>query len=272
MVVIRLYSLVYPGRELEPKAACLVLLCPGALSLGVGNPEIPTLFFTSLLLVMVVGRSHTGLIVVVGICAVLTKPTALAMVPAFGVYALFWRRAEDRPRCMLALIAALSLVATMLVWSIYVGIRSGNLGAYWQARASFSEYVPGNPSRFFAQAGAAVSGRGTLRELVLYLAALAAPLASLAIVSADRRSDPSHRNALYSSVLIVVVYSIVIGNPNKTFLYLLTLPGQLVFHLGYLAHDPDNGVRERVPRKLYLIYCLIMMVVFVLGTPLGWYY
>jgi hypothetical protein len=62
--------------------------------------------------------------------------------------------------------------------------------------------------------------------------------------------------------------------------YMITLPAHAVVGLIFIREafrrrDPEGDL-ERIVRKsaglMYLCYCAVMLVFFILGTPLRWYY
>lgn len=272
ILLLRLGKHLLPSVRWDSRTGVAFLLCPGMLFLGVGNPEVPTLFFSTLLMVLLIENRSAWSIAGIASLAVLTKPTALALAPGLLVYALYAWRNRDRQLLRAALVACSAMVGAWLGWAAFVGWQSHDFGAYWEARASFSQYVPGSLSNFFGYASGALSGHRGTRDFVRFGSALAVPVVSLFVVAASRSRERVHATAHFVSVCAILFFVVWTGNPNKVFAYLITLPGQVLFHAELLAGAPDYGCLARFGRSAYIAYALVMGVVFVVGTPLGWYY
>ncbi len=75
-------------------------------------------------------------------------------------------------------------------------------------------------------------------------------------------------------MLAIAVY---MGNPNKIIVYATTLPGYFIAHILFIDKlltkaSFSNSFYHFAVGAVYVIYCIAMLVVYILGTPLGWYY
>ena len=265
------------GFEISPRLFPLVLVIPGGLSLATGNPEIPTLFFTSGLLISVVVWQKWSVTFLFALLAVLTKPNALYMVPFLAVYLIVGLVNKDKKIVTQSFSGILGVLAGWLLWIIVVDFQTGHYGSYWEARKLAGTYVAGNPVNFLIQLVSSFVYTGDIRDQIRYSTAVAIPLANIWLINRLEFSKEVHRYALTAGILTMMFIAIMNGNPNKIIVYTVTLPGYFSTYLMLVCsvknkewlHDPVN---KYIIVPVFVIYCLFMLFVYVWGTPLGWYY
>ena len=263
------------GNNISPFALLWVLLIPGGLSLGTGNPEIPTLFFSSLLLLSVVKWKIWPITVLAAVASILTKPNALYMVPMLTVYSLAGFREKDRALTAHSLVGILSIFLTWFLWIAVVDLQADSWGAYWNARILFSEYVAGDPASYFLEAVKSLSSELDLRNAIRYSTGLLIPIVNLFIIGATSFSCETHRYALAASNLSMLFLVLWQGNPNKVIVYSTTIPGYFAvftLYIGYQLCERKQTNRRVLWQFLLLLYISLMLAVYALGTPLGWYF
>ncbi len=275
-VLLMLAPELFPQRW-NPWVGLLFLVTPGGLSLGVGNPEVPTLLFLSVLLLLVL--RPTGSIVLICIVAglaVLTKPTAMLVVPSLVVYFIGGTRRRDRGLAVRSAAGIVTLCCTFCLWVLFVGLKSHDPGAYWAARRTYQGYVPGDAMHFFVVARQAVRWQLGTREAIRFGTALLVPVITLWVALAVPVRDRVHRLAFMASVCTLLAYVIGTGNPNKAFLYLLVLPFQPLFYTAFLTVRAPVGSRGTplltIAKVGCLAYCGALAAIFVLGMPRAWFY
>lgn len=269
---------LYAGHSrFSPGLVLLIVLVPGGMAIATGNPEIPTLFFSSLLLLSVV-KWHSWLLTLASaVLAALTKPNALYMIPILCVYAIAGFKDRDR-RLLAHSVAGAALIAlTFLAWMFYVDWKIGSWGAYWQARTSFAQYVAGDPPRYFLELARILFYASDVRDLVRYSTALIIPLVNLWLIAFVPFAREVDRYALSVGNLTMLALVLWQGNPNKVIVYTTTLPGYFAANLLLAKGLFDKrfafcGLHKTLIVLGYLLYLLAMLVVYVVGTPLGWYY
>ncbi len=255
----------------------LCLLMPGGLGIATGNAEIPTLFFTLALLLAVLRGQQISLIVACGAAAILTKPNALYMVPLLGVYVVSGWLAGTQCLWRNSLIAIGAILGAWLAWIGIVDWQAGEWGTYWQLRLSFSAYVAGDARSFFDRLAQAFLYTGDPREQIRYATALLIPLVNLWILGLTPLARERDRFALAAGNLTMLALSLITGNPNKIIVYTTTLPGYFVVHLLFIQRLVTGQPFLPWPLRIggilgYTAYASAMLVVYILGTPLGWYY
>ncbi len=277
LLTVRLARLLTGGREVTVTLLPFCLLAPGGLELATGNAEIPTLLFALALLFSVLRWQRTWLTLVCSAAVILAKPNGLYMVPILGVYAFSaWRNGEVRLRYQ-AIIGMTTILATWLGWMFVVDWQSGRLGTYWDLRIAFRQYVAGDAPAYFRQLVYAWLYSMDVRDLIRYSSALLIPIANLwvlALVPLVRERD---RYAMAAGTFTMLAMTLILGNPNKIIVYTTTLPAHFAAHLLFIrwlstpTEFRNTGVRWLLIGG-YSLYCGAMLVVYVLGTPLGWYY
>ena len=256
---------------------CLAVILPGGLGIATGNPEFPCLVFTTALLLSVLGRGRYIFPFLWGGLAVLAKPNALYMVPVLAVYLIHGWRSRDRRLAINSLAGILGVLLVFLAWMLFVDSRSGEFGAYWAARKI--AIVPLEFSFFERSLRSFLFIRDAALKL-RFAGALLVPLVELSLALVVPFKRPVDRAAVIAGIAAVMVSTILLNNPNKVMNYLITLPAHSVTGLLFIRqafrHEEAERAREGLLRKsagiAYLSYCALMMVFFVLGTPLRWYY
>jgi len=272
-VLLSLADQMFPERW-KPRFAFLFLVIPGGLSFGVGNPEVPTLLLLSLLLWLVLRpESSILLIATVAVAAALTKPTALLIVPSLVVYLVSACLRQHKALAVRSAVGLVTLCGAFCAWVLFVGVKTHDPGAYWEARRTYQAYVPGDAGQFIIVARQAVRWQLGAREAFRFGTALLVPLASLWVALAVPVRDRTHRIAFLASVFSLLAYVVATGNPNKAFLYLLALPAQPLFFVALLTMRASDVTRHVTIMKFVgFVYCIALASIFVYGMPRAWFY
>lgn len=277
-LIFRLTAVLTGGTAIRAGMLPWCLLAPGGLGIATGNAEIPTLFFVALLLLSVLVWHKWWLTLVSAAAAILTKPNALYMVPVLFIYfvsAVAMRDAKLRKQSLIGIVA---LLVGWLIWIWIIDWQTGYTGAYWEARQSFRPYFgPADFRGFFEQWFSAFFVDIDLRNQIRFSTAVLIPIANLIVIGLVPLAAEHHRYALAAGNLSMLAISLLLGNPNKILLYSTTLPGYFVTHLVllmWLDRRPQQRglLSPALLRALYLIYCVSMQIVYIVGTPLAWYY
>lgn len=255
----------------------LCLLAPGGLGMATGNAELPVLFFVLGLMLSVLVWHKWWLTVPFAVLAVLTKPNALYMVPILLIYFVGGLRRNDPQLYRQALLGIVALLGTWLAWSWLVDWKAGYAGLYWKLRFLSKYYTGQGDTRTFFEHLVASFSEHNVRNMVRYSTALLIPLANLLVIGLVPLKDETHRYAMAAGNLTMLVLTVYLGNPNKTIVYTSTLPGHFATHALLIATIIGTlGMLKRTQRivvgVLYTSYCLATLFVFVLGTPMCWYY
>lgn len=273
----RFIRILTGSEELCARLLPLWLVAPGGLSIATGNAEIPTLFFTLAMLISVLHWRKWWLTASCAALAVLVKPNALYMVPVLLTYLVFGLVEKNDKLWKHALLGVVVLVLTWVLWMVVVDWHAGRAGTYWSVRMSGRQYVAGDAWSFFDQLARSFLYGNDVRERIRYSTALIIPIASLWIIGCVRLSHESHRYAMAAGNLAMLVVALYTGNPNKIIVYATTLPGHFATHilvvkrLGQSVSLTDHPF-SLGPAAVYGAYCASMILVYVLGTPLAWYY
>lgn len=276
-LIFRLTVILTGNSSVQPKMIPLCLVAPGGLSLATGNAEIPTLFFSTLLLLSVLAWEKWWLTVVSAAAAILTKPNALYMVAVLFIYFLFAVATRNLKLWKHSLLGMAALLGGWLIWIWIVDWQTGHPGAYWEARLAFSPYSGPVDLRGFFEQWLNAFLVDDLRNQIRFSTAILIPMVSLIVIGLVPFASEPHRYAFAAGNLAMLIISLALGNPNKILLYATTLPGYFVTHLVLLAwlisqrRQQNMGARWLVG-ACYLAYCVGMQVVYVIGTPLGWYF
>lgn len=265
------------GQPLDSRLLPLVLVAPGALGLATGNAEIPTLCFNAALLLSVLQWRKWTLTVTFAVLGTLTKPNSLYMVAVLGVYLLvaLWER--DKQILTQTILGILALVLCWIAWITFVDWKVGETGTYWQLRLLTKEYASGNPFGFMDRLARSFLYGHDARERIRYSTALIVPIVTLWTLVLTPFSKERHRYALAAGNLAMLGMALAFGNPNKIIVYTTTLPGYFVAHLALVQRLSNeakgfNRLLRIAGIVAYSMYVVAMLVIYVLGTPLGWYY
>lgn len=262
--------------QIPPTFLLGVVIIPGGLGISTGNPEIPTLFFSSLVLLSVVKWHRWEVTVPASVFAILTKPNALYLIPMLCVYAIWGYRSNSKTTSLHAVAAFLLIAAGWLAWMVFVDWKSAAWGTYWHARLEFSNYVAGNPLDYFLELARSWTNGVSLRDKFRYSTALLIPLVNLWIIALAPFSKNVHRYALAVGNLAMLILVLWQGNPNKVIVYSTTIPGYFsIFMISMMtllrAKRPLSTQYLSISGSLFL-YLVLMVLFYVFGTPLGWYY
>lgn len=273
----QLVRILTQSNGLSVKLIPLTLLAVGGLELATGNAEIPTLFFTTSLLLSILKWRIWWITLLCAALAILTKPNALYMLPVMIVYFVSAALKRDRALWGQAFIGIITLILTWIFWIGVVDWQAGQIGTYWNARELFREYVAGDPWNFFRQLSISFLYSEDIREQIRYSTALIIPVVNLWIIGFIPLSHETHRYGMVAGNLAMLAIALYTGNPNKMLVYTTTLPCHFVAHILFIKElavrvsDPNYRVYFLIG-VFYVLYCIGMLVVYVLGTPLGWYY
>jgi len=255
----------------------LTLLAPGGLEIATGNAEIPTLCFTLALQLSVLRWQKWWLTGLCAVFSVLAKPNGLYMVPVLLTYLVSGCLEKDTRLWRQALTGIAALLVTWVLWIVVVDLQAGRVGTYWNLRMSSRQYVAGDAWSFFDQLARSFLYDNDIRERIRYSTALIIPIANLWIIGFIPLSHERHRYAMAAGNLAMLAIALYLGNPNKIIVYTTTLPGHFVAHITLVkqltkkAFLPSHLFRFVIV-AVYAAYCAGMLAVYVLGTPLGWYY
>lgn len=268
---------------LSPAALLLVPLLPGGLGIATGNAEVPCLLFTSLLSLSVMQRWKTYHPLLWGALAILTKPNALYMIPILGTYVISAVFAKDRKQAQNGVLGIASLSVVWLLWILYVDMQIGQVGAYWQVREIGSVPLSAGPMTFLQRAARVIVYSSNQGEILKFITALTIPLVDMWLLLVIRLKNEAHRFSILMGIVAMVGITFFINNPNKIIVYATTLPGHFTIGLLFLkqafgkkANDLLEKPLEKIFRYLagavYVAFCVSMVLFFIIGTPLEWYY
>ena len=253
------------------------LLAPGGLGIATGNAEIPTLFFTIALLLSVLKWQKWWLTVLCAGLAILTKPNALYMVPVLLVYFASGMLERDTKLWVLALIGVVTLLTVWMMWILYVGWKTGSISTYWNLRMLTSQNTAQDARGFFDHLVRSFLDSNDMRDRIRYSMALIIPIANLCIIGMIPLHRERDRYAMAAGNLTMLVIALYMGNPNKIIVYETTLPCYFVAHFLFIQKLFTKGSFSSTAFhfamiSVYAIFCIALLFVYILGTPLGWYY
>lgn len=265
------------GFEIAPGLLPLILVVPGGLSIATGNPEIPTLFFSSALLLSVLVWQKWSITFLCGVLAILTKPNALYMVPYLTVYILVSLYRRDKIVLIQSFIGIFGILLGWAFWIVFVDLKIGEFGSYWEARRIASSFVAGNPINFLVELANSFIYKDDIRDQIRYSTALIIPLVNIWFISRLSFPKEAHRYAITAGILSMLVIALMYGNPNKIIVYIITLPGYFSVYFMLIQSILDKQWRSNLVNRflitpLFVIYCVFMLYVYIVGTPSGWYY
>ena len=267
--------------NISPKFIPLSIFISGGLNMAVGNAESPSLLFNTLVILSVLEQYPIFVSLLFGVIAILIKPNALYMLAPLAIYGIYDLIGKDYKNALRSLIIGLGILVTWGVWILYVDVMSGQAGAYWQAReiATVPLYA-GFLTLIYRMAESIV--QGNIGEILKYTTAFLIPLVDLWLVLLAPFRSEKHRLASISGLIALLLISFATSNPNKIFVYAMTLPshlliGWVVLQLGFQSlsnQDSFSKRRNLLIRTAFWMYVLVsigMTIFFVIGTPLGWY-
>jgi len=280
LIVVFYYVQEISPLSLKPRLIFLIPLLPGGIGMITGNAEWLCLFFTSLLAFSVIRKWSTWHPLVWGSLAILTKPNALYMIPALGVYGLYALWAKDRKLLLNSLAGIFSITVVWIVWIVFVDFMAGDFGAYWQARRIATVPLTAGPLSFLERTIKIMAYSRDVGEHLKFTTALIIPILDMWLLMIVPLKNEVERYAILAALLTMVLTTVVLNNPNKIIVYVTTFPGHIAIGLLFIKYtlgslQNDNLLKNVVRSFLgigYLLLCLLLAAFFVIGTPLGWYY
>ena len=269
--------------KVNPALIPLAILIPGGLNMAVGNAESLSLLFNTLVILSVLEHYPIPVSLLFGMVAILVKPNALYMLAPLAVYGTYDLINKNYKNALKSFVIALGILVAWGSWILYVGFMSGQIGAYWQARevATVPLYA-GFLTLIYRMAEAIF--QGNIGEILKYTTAFLVPLVDLWLLLLIPFRNEKHRLASISSLLMLLLISLATSNPNKIFVYAMTLPSHLligwtVLHMGFqslpkqvsFARQQQHNMLVGVAFWIYVLLSIGMTIFFVIGTPLGWY-
>jgi hypothetical protein len=270
----------FSEEKVNPWMIALISILPGGLAIATGNAEFPCLMFTAALLLSVLKRDNFLLPFLWGGLAVLTKPNALYMVPVLMVYLIHGHVRRDRRLAIGSLIGISAILLAFTAWVLFVDYQSHEFGAYWAARQVSIIPFRNGPFSLWALSMDVFLHTPDAGFRLKFASALFIPLVDLSlafVISCRRQVD---RIAMIAGIGAIIVSTFLLDNPTKVIVYMITLPAHFIVSLLFIreafARDDSKNISERIVRRsagvVYLCYCGVMLLFFVLGTPLRWYY
>jgi hypothetical protein len=267
--------------RINPKLLPLTILIPGGLNMAVGNAESLSLLFNTLIMLSVVEQYPMMTCFIIGITAILIKPNAIYMLIPLLIYGFCDLIVKDYKKALRALIVILGIMVSWSSWILYVDLMSGQFGVYWKAReiATIPLYA-GFLTILYRMAE--VIFLGNIGEILKYATAFLISFTDLWLVLLVPFRSEKHRIACISSLITILFISFITSNPNKVFIYFMTLPshiliGWVVMQLGYESifkkgsFSEKSSISVNIALGIYILISIGMVVFFVVGTPLGWY-
>jgi hypothetical protein len=267
--------------NISPKFIPFAILVSGGLNMAVGNAESLSLLFNALIILSVLEHYPISVSLLFGIIAILIKPNALYMLAPLAVYGIYDLIGKEYKNALRSLVIALGILITWGVWILYVDYMSGQTGAYWQARevATIPLYA-GILTLIYRMVESIALGN--IGEILKYATAFLIPLIDLWLVLLVPFRNEKHRLAIISGLIMLLLISFATSNPNKIFVYAMTLPshlliGWVVLQLGFQSLLKQSSFSKRydflaiTALGVYVLVSIGMVVFFVVGTPLGWY-
>jgi hypothetical protein len=174
------------------------------------------------------------------------------------------------------------MFSVWVAWIMYVNWQVGEPNAYWQVRAMGSVPLYRGPFTFLYLAASTFVYAADPGEKLRYLTALVIPIIQLFIAITVPLRDEAHRLAIIVCILAVLFVTFYIANPNKVIVYSTTFPGHFAVGVLFLKQTIFGKKLEHqsivfhstkmLSGLAYMLYCSSLLVFFILGTPLEWYY
>ena len=267
--------------NISPKYIPLAILISGGLNMAVGNAESLSLLFNALIILSVIEHYPISVSLLFGIISILIKPNALYMLPLLAVYGIYDLINKDYKNALRPLIIALGILVTWGGWILYVDFMSAQKGAYWQAREiATAPLYAGFLTLIYRMVEIII--QGNTGEILKYTTAFLIPLVDLWLVLLVPFRSEKHRLSSISGIIMLLLISFATSNPNKIFVYTMTLPshmliGWVVLQLGIQSFSKQDSFSRhhnlliRTAFWMYILISISMTIFFVVGTPLGWY-
>ncbi len=267
--------------NLNPKFIPFAILISGGLNMAVGNAESPSLLFNTLIILSVLERFPIPVSLLIGAIAILIKPNALYMLAPLAIYGIYDLLGKDYKNALRSLFIALGILITWGAWILYVDYMSGQTGAYWKAREIATVPLYAGFITLIYRMVETIA-LGNVGEILKYATAFLIPLTDLWLILLVPFRSEKHRIASISGLIMLLLISFATSNPNKIFVYAMTLPSHLligwfILQSGFQSLQKQNSLSKGhnfLVITAFWVYVLIsigMVIFFVVGTPLGWY-
>ena len=267
--------------NISPAIIPFTILISGGLNMAVGNAESPSLLFNTLILLSVLERFPISISLLIGTVAILIKPNALYMLAPLTIYGIYDLIGKDYKNALRSLLIVSGILFTWGGWILYVDYMSGQTGAYWQAREVATVPLYAGFLTLIYRMVETIA-LGNVGEILKYTTAFLVPLIDLWLVLLVPFRSEKHRLASISGLIMLLLISFATSNPNKIFVYAMTLPSHLligwfVLQSGFQLFQKKNSSSRnpsfllKVAFSMYILTSIGMIIFFVVGTPLGWY-
>lgn len=268
-------------ERISPWILLVIPIIPGGLGIATGNAEFPCLVFTSLLVLSVLRKEKWYLPLIWGALAILTKPNAVYMILGLCVY-IFGRQNDDDSKVVRnSVLGIAGILIAWALWFTYVDIQANRFGSYWETRelAANVPLVKGFFD-FMRNISRIVVYTDDYGQALKFLTALAVPLVDIWILQVIPLRSETHRLSILLTVMSMLAIALTTNNPNKIVVYSTTFPGHFAIGLLFLkqafSFTGSNGWIVKLVRVSagisYLMFCVLMAMFYIIGTPLMWYY
>jgi|GEM_PF-4733859 len=267
--------------NLNPKFIPFAILIPGGLNMAAGNAESPSLLFNTLIILSVLERFPIPISVLIGTIAILIKPNALYMLAPLAIYGVYDLLDKDYKNALRSLFIALGILITWGGWILYVDYMSGQIGAYWKAREIATVPLYAGFITLIYRMVETIA-LGNVGEILKYATAFLILLTDLWLVLLVPFRSEKDRLTSISGLIMLLLISFATSNPNKIFVYAMTLPSHLLIGWVILQSGFQSLLKQNSLSKshnylaitafwVYILVSIGMVIFFVVGTPLGWY-
>lgn len=267
--------------KISPVLIPFTILISGGLNMAVGNAESLSLLFNTLILLSILECFPISISLLIGMIAILIKPNALYMLAPLTIYGIYDLIGKDYRNTLRSLLTILGILITWGGWILYVDYMSGQTGTYWQAREVATVPLYAGFLTLIYRMVETVA-LGDVGEILKYATAFLIPLIDLWLVLLVPFRSEKHRLASISGLIMLLIISFATSNPNKIFIYAMTLPSHLVIgwvilQSGFQSLLEQNSLSKRCDFLvitafwMYVLVSIGMAIFFVIGTPFGWY-
>jgi hypothetical protein len=267
--------------HISPAFIPFAIFISGGLNMAVGNAETLSLLFNTLIVLSVLEHFPISISLLIGMIAILIKPNALYMLAPLAVYGIYDLIGKDYKNALRSLVIILGILITWAGWILYVDYMSGQTGAYWQAREVATVPLYAGFLTLIYRMVETIA-LGNIGETLKYTTAILIPLMDLWLVLLVPFRSEKHRLASISGLIMLWLISFATSNPNKIFVYAMTLPfhlliGWIILQSGFQSLQKQGSLSKShnfLAITAFSVYALVsigMVVFFIVGTPLGWY-
>jgi hypothetical protein len=173
----------------------------------------------------------------------------------------------------------IGIMVTWCFWIFYVDYKVGQVGAYWFIRSICSVPLTAGPLSILQRAVRSIVFYNENGEILKYITALSIPIIDMLILLVLPFNKEHHSMAFFSGFFAIMFIMFATNNPNKIIVYSTTLPCHLIVGLLFIKQtlfENESKIILSIVKKLsgisYICFGLLMIVFYILGTPLGWYY